>query len=252
MELTPQGVIDQLVKQNVVASGGQIVVGGINATLAVSGEVRDAPSLRAMPIALPRPQSSTAPVPTIALGELAQVSVRPADPPESAAIYKGQPAVVMAVSMASGQNVEQFGKALKARVADQEKLLPAGFDLSYVTFQADVVKHEMGKMNHVMMETIIVVLGVVVLFLGWRTGIIVGMIVPLTILSALIVMRAMNIELQNVSMGAIIIALGLLVDNGIVIAEDIERRLAGGEDRKHACLEAGAARSPFRCSRPRS
>ena len=192
-----------------------------------------------MPIALPRPQSSTAPVPTIALGELAQVSVRPADPPESAAIYKGQPAVVMAVSMASGQNVEQFGKALKARVADQEKLLPAGFDLSYVTFQADVVKHEMGKMNHVMMETIIVVLGVVVLFLGWRTGIIVGMIVPLTILSALIVMRAMNIELQNVSMGAIIIALGLLVDNGIVIAEDIERRLAGGEDRKHACLEAG-------------
>ncbi|HAU4309600.1 efflux RND transporter permease subunit [Citrobacter freundii] len=239
LELTPQGVIDQLVKQNVVASGGQIVVGGINATLAVSGEVRDAPSLRAMPIALPRPQSSTAPVPTIALGELAQVSVRPADPPESAAIYKGQPAVVMAVSMASGQNVEQFGKALKARVADQEKLLPAGFDLSYVTFQADVVKHEMGKMNHVMMETIIVVLGVVVLFLGWRTGIIVGMIVPLTILSALIVMRAMNIELQNVSMGAIIIALGLLVDNGIVIAEDIERRLAGGEDRKHACLEAG-------------
>ncbi|MBN0691334.1 efflux RND transporter permease subunit, partial [Pseudomonas aeruginosa] len=99
-----------------------------------------------------------APVPTIALGELAQVSVRPADPPESAAIYKGQPAVVMAVSMASGQNVEQFGKALKARVADQEKLLPAGFDLSYVTFQADVVKHEMGKMKHVMMETIIVVL----------------------------------------------------------------------------------------------
>lgn len=244
-------MIDQLVKQNVVASGGQIVVGGINATLAVSGEVRDAPSLRAMPIALPRPQSSTAPVPTIALGELAQVSVRPADPPESAAIYKGQPAVVMAVSMASGQNVEQFGKALKARVADQEKLLPAGFDLSYVTFQADVVKHEMGKMNHVMMETIIVVLGVVVLFLGWRTGIIVGMIVPLTILSALIVMRAMNIELQNVSMGAIIIALGLLVDNGIVIAEDIERRLAGGEDRKHACPRR-AARSPFRCSRPRS
>ena len=74
-------------------------------------------------------------MPTIALGELAQVSVRPADPPESAAIYKGQPAVVMAVSMASGQNVEQFGKALKARVADQEKLLPAGFDLSYVTFR---------------------------------------------------------------------------------------------------------------------
>lgn len=109
----------------------------------------------------------------------------------------------------------------------------------------------MGKMNQVMMETIIVVLGVVVLFLGWRTGIIVGMIVPLTILSALIVMRAMNIELQNVSMGAIIIALGLLVDNGIVIAEDIERRPPVA---KIVSMPASrrAARSPFRCSRPRS
>jgi multidrug efflux pump len=77
-----------------------------------------------------------------------------------------------------------------------------------------------------MIETIVIVLGVVVLFLGWRTGFIVGMIVPLTILGALIVMRALNIELQSVSMAAIIIALGLLVDNGIVIAEDIERRLA--------------------------
>ena len=239
--LTPQGVIDQLVKQNVVLSGGQIAIGGINASLAVSGEVRDAASLRALPIMMAQAQGArgASPAPSISLGELARVQVQPADPPESAAVYKGQPAVVMAVSMTSGQNVEQFGVALKSRVAELEKLLPAGFELSYVTFQADVVKREMGKMNQVMIETIVIVLGVVVLFLGWRTGFIVGMIVPLTILGALIVMRALNIELQSVSMAAIIIALGLLVDNGIVIAEDIERRLAAGEDRKQACLEAG-------------
>ncbi|WP_426727548.1 efflux RND transporter permease subunit [Enterobacter cloacae complex sp. 288G10] len=141
--------------------------------------------------------------------------------------------------MTSGQNVEQFGVALESRVAELEKLLPAGFELSYVTFQADVVKREMGKMNQVMIETIVIVLGVVVLFLGMAHRFISGMIVPLTILGALIVMRALNIELQSVSMAAIIIALGLLVDNGIVIAEDIERRLAAGEDRKQACLEAG-------------
>lgn len=237
--LTPQGVIDQLARQNVVASGGMIAIGGINATLAVTGEVRDAPSLRALQIILPKTQSNPLPAPTIALGELAQVRVQPADPPESAAIYKGQPAVVLAISMSAKQNVEHFGKTLKARVAELEKQLPTGFELSYVTFQADIVKQEMGRMNHVMMETIVIVLGVVVLFLGWRTGIIVGSIVPLTILGALIVMRAMNIELQNVTMGAIIIALGLLVDNGIVIAEDIERRLTAGEDRRRACLEAG-------------
>lgn len=91
-------------------------------------------------------------------------------------------------------------------------------------------------MHQVMGETILIVMVVVMLFLGWRTGLIVGAIVPLTILGALIAMRALGVELQTVSIAAIIMALGLLVDNGIVIAEDIERRLAAGEERRHACI----------------
>ena len=108
-----------------------------------------------------------------------------------------------------------------------------------MTFQADVVEREMGRMNQVMIETIVIVMIVVVLFLGWRAGVVVGGIVPLTILATLLVMRLLGIELHIVSMAAIIIALGLLVDNGIVIAEDVERRLAAGEERRHACIEAG-------------
>ena len=97
--LTPQGVIDQLVKQNVVLSGGQIAIGGINASLAVSGEVRDAASLRALPIMMAQAQGArgASPAPSISLGELARVQVQPADPPESAAVYKGQPAVVLSL-----------------------------------------------------------------------------------------------------------------------------------------------------------
>ncbi len=81
--LTPQGVIDQLVKQNVVLSGGQIAIGGINASLAVSGEVRDAASLRALPIMMAQAQGArgASPAPSISLGELARVQVQPADPP---------------------------------------------------------------------------------------------------------------------------------------------------------------------------
>lgn len=108
-----------------------------------------------------------------------------------------------------------------------------------VSFQADVVEREMGKMHHVMGETIVIVMAVVMLFLGWRTGLIVGAIVPLTIFASLIVMRVLNVELQTVSIAAIILALGLLVDNGIVIAEDIERRLVAGEERRQACIDAG-------------
>ncbi|RVR94217.1 efflux RND transporter permease subunit, partial [Citrobacter freundii] len=83
-----------LVKQNVVLSGGQIAIGGINASLAVSGEVRDAASLRALPIMMAQAQGArgASPAPSISLGELARVQVQPADPPESAAVYKGQPA----------------------------------------------------------------------------------------------------------------------------------------------------------------
>jgi multidrug efflux pump subunit AcrB len=175
----------------------------------------------------------------VRLGDIAEVRVLPVDPPDSAAVYRGQDAVVLGVSMRPGQNVKAFGEALKTHLAALQQTLPAGFTLDYVTFQADVVEREMGKMNRVMVETIAIVMAVVVLFLGWRAGIIVGSIVPLTILATLLVMRALGIELHTVSMAAIIIALGLLVDNGIVIAEDIERRLAAGQARRGACLEAG-------------
>ncbi|RBF35281.1 AcrB/AcrD/AcrF family protein, partial [Xanthomonas oryzae pv. oryzae] len=160
-------------------------------------------------------------------------------PPQSAAVYQGQPAVVVSVSMQPGSNIADVGKALRAKLDDTARQLPVGFTQHVVSFQADVVEREMGKMHHVMGETIVIVMAVVMLFLGWRTGLIVGAIVPLTIFASLIVMRVLDVELQTVSIAAIILALGLLVDNGIVIAEDIERRLVAGEERRQACIDAG-------------
>lgn len=230
-------VLQQLQQQNVVLSGGQVVLGGINSALVASGEIVSLEALRNFVLSVPERSGRTDN--TVRLGDVAQVQVLPADPPDSAAIYQGEPAVVLGVSMRPGQNIKAFGESLKARVAELQQQLPAGFALDYVTFQADVVDREMGKMNRVMGETIVIVMAVVVLFLGWRAGLVVGSIVPLTILGTLIAMQMLSIELHNVSMAAIIIALGLLVDNGIVIAEDIERRLAAGEPRRDACIRAG-------------
>jgi multidrug efflux pump subunit AcrB len=230
-------VLQQLQQQNVVLSGGQAVMSGINSALVASGEIASLDALRQFVLGLPGAQGRNDHA--VRLGDIARIRVLPADPPEAAAVYKGEPAVVLGVSMRPGRNVQEFGRALKARMAELQQALPAGFTLDDVTFQADVVQQEMGKMNRVMGETIVIVMAVVVLFLGWRAGIIVGSIVPLTILATLIAMQALGIELHNVSMAAIIIALGLLVDNGIVIAEDIERRLAAGEPRREACVNAG-------------
>lgn len=230
-------VLQQLQQQNVVLSGGQVVLGGVNSALFASGEIDSPAALRQFVLSVPDRQGRDEPV--VRLGDIAQIKVLPADPPDAAAVYQGEPAVVLGVSMQAGQNITAFGRSLKARIDELRQLLPAGFALDYVTFQADVVEREMGKMNQVMGETIAVVMAVVVLFLGWRAGVIVGSIVPLTIFATLLAMQALQIELHSVSMAAIIIALGLLVDNGIVIAEDVERRLAAGEPRREACINAG-------------
>ncbi|HEK3745007.1 TPA: efflux RND transporter permease subunit [Pseudomonas aeruginosa] len=235
--LAVPAVLQQLQQQNVVLSGGQMVMSGLNSALVASGEIRSLQALREFVLSVPDRNGRSEN--TIRLGDIAQIKVLPADPPDSAAIYKGEPAVVLGVSMRAGQNIKAFGRSLKERMSELQQLLPAGFTLDYVTFQADVVEREMGKMNRVMGETIVIVMTVVVLFLGWRAGIIVGSIVPLTILGTLIAMQFLHIELHSVSMAAIIIALGLLVDNGIVIVEDVERRLAAGEARREACIQAG-------------
>lgn len=232
--LSPATVFQQLRQQNVLQSGGQVVLSGLNSAVVASGEIRTLSELRDFMLSVPGTGSAS-----VRMGDIAQIKLDKADPPESAAIYRGQDAVVLGVSMHPGQNIKALGASLKQRIAELQQQLPAGFSLDYVTFQADVVEREMGHMNQVMLETVIVVMAVVVLFLGWRAGVVVGSIVPLTILAVLLVMRSLDIELHIVSMAAIIIALGLLVDNGIVIAEDVERRLAAGEDRRQACIEAG-------------
>jgi multidrug efflux pump subunit AcrB len=219
----------------VVASGGQIAASGLAMTVTTSGEIRTLDELRNTLISVPGAAGAR----QIPLSQLARIELMPADPPDTAAIYQGQPAVVVAVSMAPGYNIAQVGQALRQKLGETARMLPVGFSQHVVTFQADVVEREMGKMHHVMGETVLIVMAVVMLFLGWRTGLIVGAIVPLTILGTLIAMRALSVELQTVSIAAIILALGLLVDNGIVIAEDIERRLAAGEDRRQACEAAG-------------
>lgn len=233
--LTTADVMQQLQAQNLVTPGGLVSASGLAMTVTTSGEIRNVGDLGRFLVAVPGASGHQ----VVQLGQLAQIRTTPADPPESAAVYQGQPAVVVAVSMAKGCNIEAFGKALRAKLEQTRRLLPVGFEQHVVTFQADVVQREMGKMHHVMGETVAIVMAVVMLFLGWRTGLIVGAIVPLTILGALIAMRALDVELQTVSIAAIILALGLLVDNGIVIAEDIERRLAAGEERRDACVEAG-------------
>ncbi|WCM93895.1 efflux RND transporter permease subunit [Acidovorax sp. NCPPB 2350] len=230
--LTPGVIAKAVAARNVIASAGFVEAGGAEMSLNVTGDAASPGDLRTTPIPLPRGG-------TVPLGELARVERMTQDPPVAGAFVDGTLAAVIAVSMDPGLNVVSFADRLRDKVRQLEAGLPAGMALVPITDQARIVTQQLRQVGQVFVETTVIVMGVVVLFLGWRTGLIVGAIVPTTVLGALAIMRLLGIDLHIISVGAIIIALGLFVDNAIVVAEDMERRLALGEPREHAASEAG-------------
>lgn len=231
--LSVGSVLQALQHENVIQPGGQINADGTTIAVEPTGNFNTLTDIADTPIPIPKTGQS------IRVGDIFHIRRGYADPPTTAAYFDDQRSVVLAVSMVDGENILDFGTRLKAAVGRLEPTLPVGFEVHFATFQPDVVYHSVKEVERTLYETLVIVLFVVMVFLGLRTGLIVGTIVPLTMLMALIVMRFMDIELQRVSIASLIIALGLLVDNGIVIAEDVTRRLAIGESRRDACIDAG-------------
>ena len=225
-------VARQLADRNVVAPAGEIDTGRRVLALEPTGDLPNTRALANTPIAL----SDSRVVPLSALGAVAQ---GPTDPPVTAAVVNGQPAVVLGISMQSGLNVLSFAERLDSRIVEVRREIPAGMQITSVTDQSKVVRKDLVKVGQTFLETVAVVMLVVVLFLGWRAGLVTGVIVPLTVMGSLILMRLLGIELHMVSIAALIISLGLFVDNGIVIVEDYQRRLGLGHEPEQAAIEAG-------------
>lgn len=242
VELSPARLAEQgldvatvgraLQARNLVAPAGELIAGGQVLALDPLADLPDATALAATPI--PRADRSLVP-----LGAVGTVVQAPADPHATTAFHNGHPAIVLAVSMKAGLDVQAFAARLDAAIDTAKAELPAGMRLATVTDQAVVVGGELDRVGQVFVETILIVMAVVVLFVGWRAGLVTGAIVPLTVLGSLLLMRMLGIELHQVSIGAIIISLGLFVDNAIVVVEDYQRRVAAGEPKFAAAEAAG-------------
>ena len=231
--LSPDALIANLRNQNVILPGGTVDTGLLAITIEPSGNFESLDAIRRMPIELPTSAE------IVYLEDIVEVRRGLVDPAPTRAYFDGEPAIVLAVSMMKGRNVLEFGPRLRKRVAELEGALPIGYQLEFATYQARYVAESVQGVALNVYETLGIVLAVVMFFLGLRTGLIVGTVVPMTMLVTLVVMRVVDIELQRVSLATLIIALGLLVDNGIVIAEEIGRRLREGEDRRDATIDAG-------------
>ncbi|MCB2100089.1 MAG: efflux RND transporter permease subunit [Rhodobacterales bacterium] len=230
--ISPLTLVDTLRQQNIVLPGGHIDADGQNVIVEPSGDFTDVEQIRE--VLIPRPGGGTVP-----LRDLVTVTRGPVDPPRNPVYFNGRPAIVLSVSIQDGVNSVAFGDRLTAALARIQNSLPIGYVLDYATFQPDLVALAVDGAVVNVYQTLAIVLAVVMVFLGWRTGLIVGAFVPLAMLLGLVVMRLLDIELQRMSIASMIIALGLLVDNGIVVAEDIRARLSAGQKRRDAAIDAG-------------
>ncbi len=224
--------VAQLKNQNIVLPGGSINADGRVIAIEPSGNLQSIEEIKNIQVKVPDSEQ------VVYLQDIANIRRAYVDPPSRAAFYNDKPTVILAVSMVPRYNIKDFGAEITARVDELQQTLPIGLELDYATFQPTLVEKAVNSAVSNLYQTVGVVFVVVILFLGLRTGLIVSAIVPLTILMSFVAMNMWGIDLQRMSIAAIIIALGLLVDNGIVVAEDMRSRMDEGVDKKQAAMLA--------------
>ena len=170
----------------------------------------------------------------IRLGDIATVVRRYADPPTTMFRFNGEPAIGLAVAMSFDGDILRFGKAIQREIAVVEAGLPIGLDLHLVANQAEVVTTAVHGFMEALFEAIAIVLGVGFLALGVRAGLVVAVAIPIVLAITFTAMFVAGIALQRVSLGALIISLGLLVDDAMITVEMMIAKLEEGMDRVRA------------------
>jgi multidrug efflux pump subunit AcrB len=174
----------------------------------------------------------------IRIRDIGTVSRGYLDPPMTLMRYNGERALGISLSNVSGVNVVDVGKAVDARLEELIEDLPIGLELHRVHWMSDIVDESVKGFFINLALAVAIVLVVLTLAMGWRMGVIIGTDLVFTILGTLIILAVMGIDLQRMSLGALVIALGMMVDNSIVVADGFAVRLQQGMDRKQAAIEA--------------
>ncbi|TNC11756.1 efflux RND transporter permease subunit [Methylobacterium terricola] len=216
-----QSVIKTLQAQNAVAPSGVIQAGPERVSVRVGGQFTDENSLKAINLRVNDRFFRLSDVATIERGY--------ADPPQALFRYNGQPAIGLAIAMQQSGNLLQFGEALKTRMRQVEGELPVGVGIHLVSDQPRIVEEAVGGFTKALVEAVVIVLVVSFLSLGVRAGLVVSFSIPLVLAIVFVVMDVMGVTLQRISLGALIIALGLLVDDAMITVEMMVARLEAGD-----------------------
>ena len=213
-------------RENSVVAGGFVDTARDRIYVRTGAGLDEAAVLRRLPV-----QAGTR---LLSLADVAEVTRGTVDPPVSAMRFGGKPALGLAVSMADGGNILDLGRAVAARLAEVAPTLPLGVSVARVNDQSNVVGLDVAEFQDSFAIALGIVLVVSFLSLGWRSGLVVAISVPLVLAGVLVGMKLLGIDLQRISLGAMIIALGLLVDDAIIAVETMSVKLEQGWDRMHA------------------
>jgi multidrug efflux pump subunit AcrB len=228
--LSAQDIQAALAGQNAMDAAGRIETSARSVRIAVAGALRSVEEIRELRLHAGRQ--------TFRLGDIATVARGLEDPPAARIHHQGRDAVLIATTMAAGANVTEVGAAV-SRVLDQiERELPIGVQLGKVSNQAQVVANSIREFLEALGIAVLIVLAVSLLALGWRAGLVVALTIPLVLAATFLVMSLMGIDLHRISLGALIFALGLLVDDAMIAVEMMERKLEEGLDRLAAATFA--------------
>ncbi|WGD54640.1 efflux RND transporter permease subunit [Bradyrhizobium sp. CB1650] len=219
--LDVHAIMNSLQGQNAVAPSGVFQEGPERISVRVNGQFTSEASLKAVNLRINDRFFPLTDVATITRGY--------ADPPSTLFRYNGQPAIALAIGMKSGANLLQFGEALKEEMTRIIADLPIGVGVHLVADQPVVVEHAVSGFTEALFEAVIIVLGISFLSLGMRAGLVVAIAIPLVLAITFVVMAYCGISLQRISLGALIIALGLLVDDAMIAVEMMVARLEIGD-----------------------
>ncbi|MEM1142547.1 MAG: efflux RND transporter permease subunit [Pseudomonadota bacterium] len=234
--IDPNTIAGVIGSQNSLVDAGNISVGDDYLRISPTGEFRSVQEIGEVLISSTNRQ-------LVRLGDIAKITRAYEEVPLKYYYHNGQPALSLGISMAEGNNVVAVGERINRRLAELQTIVPVGMTLTPVYDQpAEVDKSVKGFVTSVA-QAVGIVIVVLLAFMGLRTGIIIGSVLLITVAGTLLIMYLYGIELQRISLGALVIALGMLVDNAIVVAEGMQIRMQAGTSAIAAAKEVTAKTS---------
>ncbi len=223
LKITRQEIFDALKAKNLPADSGHIRIPPQYIAINPTGEFKSEKDFGDLFIASKGGK-------LIYLKDVATVRRGYQDPPRNILRIDGQPAIGIAISTVAGGNAVTMGEAVKKRIAELQTQIPIGMDLRIISMQSDSVIKAINGFIVNLLEAVAIVVVVLLIFMGLRSGLIIGFILLLTIAATFVVMDYYKITLERISLGALIIALGMLVDNAIVVVDGMKTRMEKGVD----------------------